>query len=167
MLHHCPLPLRALAAAALACALSAQAQTSPSTAAATASAAVRGYDLPAQPLGSVLARIGADSGQQISIDAELVRGRTAPAVRGSYTPEQAARAALQGSGLELVRTASGNWSLRTAAPATAPSAARPAAASQAMAEVRVTAQAITSPTTEQTGSYTTRALSIGKMEQCD
>ncbi|WP_312587726.1 STN domain-containing protein, partial [Comamonas terrigena] len=97
MLHPCPLPLRALATAALACALSAHAQTATST-------AVRSYDLPAQPLGSALARIAADSGQQISLDAELVRGRTAPAVRGSYTAEQAVRAALSGSGLELVRT---------------------------------------------------------------
>ena len=169
MLLSCPLPLRTLAAAALACVLSAHAQTSSPAPAATAT--VRSYDLPAQPLGSALARIGADSGQQIGIDAELVRGRTAPAVRGSYTPEQAARAALQGSGLELVRTGSGNWGLRTAAPAAAPAAAsaaaaaRPAAAGQTLAEVRVTAQAVISPTTEQTGSYTTRALSIGKMEQ--
>ncbi|WP_280192455.1 TonB-dependent siderophore receptor [Delftia sp. PS-11] len=169
MLLHCPLPLRALAAAALACALGAQAQTL--TPDASGAAAPRSYDLPAQPLGSVLARIGAGSGQQISIDAELVRGRTAPAVRGSYTPEQAARAALQGSGLELVRTGSGSWGLRVAAPAPAPAgtgaAARPAAPApaQALAPVQVTAQAIVSPTTEQTGSYTTRALSIGKMEQ--
>lgn len=167
MLLSCPLPLRTLAAAALACALSAHAQTFPSAPAAPAASSVRSYDLPAQPLGSALARIGAESGQQIGIDAELVRGLTAPAVRGSYTPEQAARAALQGSGLELVRTGSGNWGLRTAAPApaSAAAAARTAGTAQAMAEVRVTAQAITSPTTEQTGSYTTRALSIGKMEQ--
>ena len=167
MLLSCPLPLRTLAAAALACALSAHAQTSPSAPAAPAASSVRSYDLPAQPLGSALARIGAESGQQIGIDAELVRGLTAPAVRGSYTPEQAARAALQGSGLELVRTGSGNWGLRTAAPApaSATAAARTAGTAQTMAEVRVTAQAITSPTTEQTGSYTTRALSIGKMEQ--
>jgi iron complex outermembrane receptor protein/outer membrane receptor for ferric coprogen and ferric-rhodotorulic acid len=168
MPRSCPLPLRALAIAALACALGAHAQT-PSTAP-SATAAVRSYDLPAQPLGSALARIGADSGQQIGIDAEMVRGLTAPAVRGSYTPEQAARAALQGSGLELVRTGSGNWALRRAAPAASPAPAaaaapRTAATGQTMAEVRVTAQAVVSPTTEQTGSYTTRALSIGKMEQ--
>lgn len=169
---HCPLPLRALAVAALACALTAHAQTAAPTAGAAAT--VRSYDVPAQPLGSALARIGAHSGQQISIDAELVRGHTAPPVRGNYTAEQAARAALAGSGLELVRTGSGAWSLRTAAPAApaAPAAAAPAstaprapATGQTLGEVRVTAEAVVSPTTEQTGSYTTRAVSIGKMEQ--
>jgi len=169
---HCPLPLRALAVAALACALTAHAQTA-APAAGTA-AAIRSYDVPAQPLGSALARIAADSGQQISIDADLVRGHTAPPVRGSYTAEQAARAALAGSGLELVRTGSGTWGLRTAAPAApaAPAAAAPASAAarvpttgQTLGEVRVTAEAVTSPTTEQTGSYTSRALTIGKMEQ--
>lgn len=157
---HCPFPLRTLAIAAVACALNhAHAQTPPT--------AARGYDLPAQPLGSALARIAADSGQQISIDASLVRGHTAPSVRGSYTAEQAAQAALQGSGLELVRTGSGTWALRTAAPQPPmpPSAPRAPATGQTLGEVRVTAEAVTSPTTEQTGSYTTRALSIGKMEQ--
>ncbi|MBN9366759.1 MAG: TonB-dependent siderophore receptor [Comamonadaceae bacterium] len=163
---HCPLTPRALAAAALACALGAHAQSTPPAA---APQTVRSYDQPAQPLGSALARIGADSGQQISIDAELVRGRTAPAVRGSYTAEQAAQAALQGSGLALVRTGSGSWSLRVApseAPATpgAPTSRAPATG-QTLGEVRVTAQPVTSPATEQTGSYTTRALTIGKMEQ--
>ena len=97
------LPRVSAAAALLACALAAHAQT------------LQDYDLPAQPLGSALARIAADSGQQISIDAGLVRGRTAPPVQGSYTAEQAARAALEGSGLELVRTEGGNWALRRVA----------------------------------------------------
>jgi iron complex outermembrane receptor protein/outer membrane receptor for ferric coprogen and ferric-rhodotorulic acid len=165
---HCPFPLRTLAIAALACALNHANAQSPAPA---STAAVHGYDLPAQPLGSTLARIAADSGQQISIDASLVRGRTAPSVRGNYTPDQAAQAALQGSGLELVRTGSGTWALRTAAPTPAPAAPpanhapRAPGTGQTLGEVRVSAEAVTSPTTEQTGSYTTRALSIGKLEQ--
>lgn len=162
MLHPCPLPLRALAAAALACALSAHAQTTATTApAAATSATVRSYDLPAQPLGNALARIAADSGQQISLDAELVRGRTAPAVRGSYTAEQAVRAALAGSGLELVRTGTGNWSLRTQATP----APRAAGEAPSLGEVRVSAEAVRSATTDHTGSYTARAVTIGKSEQ--
>ncbi|MBS3019763.1 Fe(3+)-pyochelin receptor [Comamonas sp. PE63] len=157
MLHHRSLHLSALA---LACAMSAQAQTP------AAPTAQRHYDMPAQPLGSTLARIAADNGQQLSLDAELVRGHTAPALHGSYTAEQAARAALAGSGLELVHTAGGNWSLR-AAPAGKPvSAAEPQQGSGAtLAEVRVTAQAERHATTEQTGSYTSRAVTIGKGEQ--
>lgn len=124
-------PPRALAAAALlACAIAAHAQ------------APRSYDLPAQPLGSTLARIAADSGQQISIDAALVRGRTAPAVQGRYTAEQAARAALAGSGLELVRTDNGNWALRRAAAATAGTTSAQVSTAAALPTVTVTGAAI-------------------------
>lgn len=157
---HCPFPLRALAVAALAlpCALSAQAQTTAPTATAASAAAVRSYDVPAQPLGSALARIAAASGQQISIDAELVRGHSAPAVRGDYTPEQAARAALAGSGLALTHTERGNWGLAPApTPAAAPPAA-PAAGAHALPAVTVSGKAEGS-TTEGTGSYTTWSTS--------
>ena len=145
-------PLRALAAAAfLSCAITVQAQT------------VQTFNLPAQPLGSALASIAAGSGQQISIDAELVRGHNAPAIQGSYTPEQAARAALAGSGLELLRTSSGNWTLRTAPRQPAPGAA--ADRTPTLGEVRVTVEAARSATTDGTGAYAARAVTIGKSEQ--
>lgn len=150
-------------AAAIACSLPAQAQTSHP-------AAVQSYDLPAQPLGSTLARIASQSGQQISMDASLVQGRTAPALRGSYAPEDAARAALAGSGLELVKIDGGTWALR-AAPHTGARVGATTVSSDAAAagltlnEIRVTAPAIRNATTEQTGAYTPRAVTIGKGEQ--
>lgn len=147
-------PFRPLAAAALfGCALATHAQ------------ALRSYDLPAQPLGSMLARIAADSGQQISIDAELVRGHSAPAVRGSYTAEQAARAALAGSGLRLVRTPGGAWTLQATAAEAEPAAPMAAAQTPTLGEVRVTAEAVRGATTEGTGAYAARAVTIGKDEQ--
>lgn len=73
---------------------------------------LRTYDIPAQALGSSLARIASESGEAISVDAELVRGMQAPAVRGRYSAEQAAHAAIEGSGLKLLRTGSGSWALR-------------------------------------------------------
>lgn len=146
-------------AAAIACALPAQAQTSNP-------AAVQSYDLPAQPLGSTLARIASQSGQQISMDASLVQGRTAPELRGSYAPEEAARAALVGSGLELVKIDGSTWALRAAPKASAtPVSSEAAAAGLTLNEIRVTAPAIRSATTEQTGAYTPRAVTIGKGEQ--
>ena len=106
----------------------------------------RSYDIPSLQLGSSLARIARESGQPISIDADLVRHLQAPPVQGRYTPEQAARAALAGSDLWVVRTPSGGWSLQRAAGASKNGAAT-------LPEVRVTAQADTGATTEGTGSY--------------
>jgi outer membrane receptor for ferric coprogen and ferric-rhodotorulic acid len=154
--------LMALAVAALACHLHAHAQAPAPVAAADGTAHV--YDLPAQPLGSALARIAGTSNQQISIDANLVRGLSAPAVRGSLTAAQATRAALAGSGLELVRTDSGNWSVRRAAEARPASEPAPAAAVP-LAEVLVTAQAEPSAVSEGTGSYAAHATTLGKQEQ--
>lgn len=150
--------LLALAAAALIGSLQAQAQTPAPAPLAHA------YDLPAQPLGSALARIAGTSGQQISIDAELVRGLTAPAVRGSLTTQQAARAALAGSGLELTRTDSGNWSVRRAAAAAA-GASAPAGDSRTLQEVLVTAEGERDALSEGTGSYAARAVTLGKQVQ--
>ncbi|MDH1704108.1 TonB-dependent siderophore receptor [Comamonas terrigena] len=164
-----PLPPRALrptvlaTALLLACAAPAV-QAQASTLAAEAEA--RSFDIPAQPLGVTLARIATEGGQTISIDAALVRGRAAPAVQGRYTLQQAAQAALVGSELELVRMANGSWGLR-AAPAGKPASGAGTASGSdvSLGEVRVTAQGERSLATEHTGSYTTHALSIGKMPQ--
>ncbi|RQO48701.1 TonB-dependent siderophore receptor [Variovorax sp. KBW07] len=158
--------LQAVATAtALMCALHVHAQAPATAATAAADSAVHVYDLPAQPLGSTLARIAGTSSQQISMDAEQVRGLNAPAVRGSLTAQQAVRMALAGSGLELVRTDSGNWSVRKLAAPAPRSAAMPAAEGGALGEVLVTAQAEPGATSEGTGSYAARAVTIGKQEQ--
>lgn len=141
-----------LAAVCLMAAASAQAQAS----------APQPYDLPAQPLNASLIRIASEGGVRMSVDAELVRGLSAPAVRGSFTPEAALQQALAGSGLELARTGSGVLTLRRAAQ---PVSGGVAAGAATLAAVTVTADAERSPTTEQTGSYTARALTIGKMVQ--
>ena len=70
------------------------------------------YDLPAAPLAETLTRIARQSGHAVSVDPALVAGRQAPAVAGTYTPEQALRQALAGSGLELRITANGTFSAR-------------------------------------------------------
>ncbi len=106
------------------------------------------YDIPAQPLGLTLTRIATESGQPVSVDAALVTGIAAPAVRGSYTAEQAVRAALAGSGLAVARTGSGALTA-VRAPAV-PAASVPA---PSLGEVRVTAEAERSGATEGTGSY--------------
>ena len=138
---------------------------------AAGSATVRNWDLPNQPLGSALARIASDSGQQISIDAGLVQGLTAPAVRGELTAEQAARAALSGSGLGLVRNDAGHWTLRRLPPtstgpgvganAAAGGAAAGAAATTALPTVQVRSQLERSEVSEGSGSYTVNSATVG------
>jgi len=57
------------------------------------------YGLPAQDLGQTLRAIAQASGQDILFPAGLVQGRTAPAIKGRLTLDEALRRALAGSGL--------------------------------------------------------------------
>lgn len=57
------------------------------------------FDLPAQPLGRALRAVSLASGRSIAAPAELVDGRTAPALVGRFTPEEALDRLLDGSGL--------------------------------------------------------------------
>lgn len=79
-----------------------------------ASGVPQSYDLPAQPLSASLLRIADEGGTPLSLDADLVRGLPAPAVRGQLTPEAALRRALAGTGLDLQRTGSGILTVRKA-----------------------------------------------------
>lgn len=76
--------------------------------AATASAALAEpagrVDVPAGSLDSVLASLAAQTQQQILYRAELVANRSAPAVKGVLTSEEALRLVLQGTGISVKRT---------------------------------------------------------------
>lgn len=104
---------------------------------------VRDYDLPAAPLGATLNRIAREAGLALTVDAQLVSGRSAAPVRGRLDAPQALAHALTGSGLELRRTDAGSYTLRPTAPATV--AAVPvvatARATPTLGEVRVMAEA--------------------------
>ena len=117
--------------------------------------ATHSYDIPAQALNTSLVRIASQGGVPISVDAELVRGLQAPAVRGSLTPEAAVRQAIAGTGLELARTGNGVLTLRRYAAPQAPAKAAPA-----LPTVTVNARRASDGTTEGTGSYTSRITSI-------
>lgn len=161
-------PALLAAAVSLACAAPVLLHAQEST---TARSAERAYDIAAQPLGATLMRIATESGQPISIPSDLVRGLTAPAVLGRFTTEQAARRALSGSGLVLARTGSGALTVQAgppAAPQAAPVAARPATrtgepagSERSLETIHVTADPLNA-TTENSGSYTTGGLTIGK-----
>ena len=65
-------------------------------------AVARHYDLPAGPLAATLNRIGEAAGLVLSFDANLVRGKLAPAVQGQLTAREALSRALAGSGLMAI-----------------------------------------------------------------
>lgn len=75
----------------------------PLPAAAQASEATASYDLPEQALADTLRAIARQSGREILFDEAAVQGRRAPMLKGRMTPEQALRAALDGSGLVVER----------------------------------------------------------------
>ncbi|UVE18181.1 TonB-dependent siderophore receptor [Pseudomonas sp. LS44] len=94
-------PALLAAALALSCA-SLQAQ---------ADSAVRHYQLPAAPLASTLSRIASDAGIVLSIEPSLTAGKTAQPIQGDYDARTALRQALNGSGLQLVQSSAGTYSL--------------------------------------------------------
>ncbi len=71
------------------------------------------YALPAQPLAQSLRDVSIRSGRDIVAPAELLRDRTAPPVRGSYTLEEVVEALLAGSGLAARRVGDGLVIART------------------------------------------------------
>lgn len=143
-------------------AVAAMASIPVAAAAQTLPAAERDYDLPAGPLSTALNHIAREGGLTLTADAQLVDGRQAAAVRGRFPAAEALRRALQGSGLELMSTPAGVYTLRLANASAA--ASLPAAAGDySLREVRVAARR--AGETEGTQSYTSDALTIGKTAQ--
>lgn len=113
---------------------------------------VLAFDLPAASLAETLNAIASQSGQVVSLEPVLVKGKLAPAVRGSMTATQAMQRALEGSGLELRVTESGNYSVQPKADN---------AGAMELGATTVNAAGL-SATSEGSGSYAARAISIGK-----
>ncbi len=58
-------------------------------------------NLPAQPLNQSIRQLANQTGLSISFDSELTKHKTAPAVKGFLSPQEALKKVLQGSGLQL------------------------------------------------------------------
>jgi outer membrane receptor for ferric coprogen and ferric-rhodotorulic acid len=110
------------------------------------------FNLPAGPLASTLNAIASQSGHIVSLEPSLVQGKQAPAVIGQMPAAEAMQRALSGSGLQLRVTEQGNFSVE---PATDSNAALQLGATN-IVERSVDA------TTEGSGSYAARAVTIGK-----
>lgn len=106
-------PLRPLALALL---FALNAAVLPTLHAQTASS--RAYNLPAAPLATTLNKISRDAGLTLTVDSGVIGNRQASPVHGQFSPEQALHAALAGSGLELMKTDAGTYTLRKSPAAT-------------------------------------------------
>ncbi|GAB7532722.1 TonB-dependent siderophore receptor [Pseudomonas sp. 3A(2025)] len=116
--------------------------------AAHAQAGAQQYSIGAGLLGEVLGSFANQAGVVLSFDASLTNGKRSPGLQGRFTLEQGFAQVLAGSGLQVTRSASGNYLL---------------VPQQASGAVELGATAITSSglgaMTERTGSYTTGVTS--------
>lgn len=111
------------------------------------------FNIPAQPLASALNEWGRQSDLQLLFSPEDVQGKTSSAVRGKYTPAQAAGLLLKGTGIGY--TLQGNTlTLSGSGPSSAVN----------LGATTIGAQAL-GTTTDGTHSYTTGAVTIGKSAQ--
>ncbi len=70
-------------------------------------------DVPPQSLDAALSRVASLTGTNIVFDAQTVRGKTSPALHGSFSPRDAYEALLRGSGLTLSVTKGGSYVVST------------------------------------------------------
>lgn len=114
------------------------------------------YHIAAGPLGQALATFAAEAGVPLSFDAALADGKRSSGLDGEYSVEAGFAALLAGNGLRAVRGGDGGYSLETL----------PLVQAGVTELQAVKVSATTMPaTTEGTGSYTARAVTIGKAEQ--
>jgi outer membrane receptor for ferric coprogen and ferric-rhodotorulic acid len=112
-------------------------------------AAEHDFAIAAGSLESALNSFAATTGVSVSFSPETVRGLQSPGVQGRFAPDQALERLLAGSGLQVSRQASGNYSLLPPSEAGSP--------------LQLDTTSITGvglgETTEGTGSYTTASTS--------
>lgn len=116
--------------------------------------AVRSYAIAGGSLGAVLSRFASESGVVLSFDSALTNGRQSPGLQGSYSVEQGFARLLAGSGLQVIRSASGDYALTLQGSGNA----------MELGATSINANSL-GATTEGSGSYATRAVTLGKSEQ--
>lgn len=84
---------------------------SPTLLAAEQASSVRSYNLPAGPLGAVLSQIASQAGVALSLDPALAAGKTSAPVQGQFDTLTALHTALNGTGLQLVQSSAGTYTL--------------------------------------------------------
>jgi outer membrane receptor for ferric coprogen and ferric-rhodotorulic acid len=162
-----PSPSRSLRAAAIAVQLVCGVLLSAGPALqARAQAQERQYSIAPGPLAEALNRYAQLAGVAIAVDAAKVQGVRSEGLSASVGVEQGFALLLRGTGYAIGKSGAGY--ILVAAPAAAAPAARPVAAapaaSQTMNEIKVSAQAVRSATTEGSTSYASNLVTLGKGE---
>ncbi|WP_282339363.1 TonB-dependent siderophore receptor [Pseudomonas sp. PS02288] len=148
----CPSPLgvainRALLGAVLALPVASLVQVQPAWAQSVV--AQHDFAIAEGSLESALNSFAATTGVSVSYSPETVRGLQSPGVQGQLSADEALQRLLSGSGLQVTRQASGNYSLLPA----------PEAGSTLQLDAITITGAGLGETTEDTGSYTTGSTS--------
>lgn len=113
------------------------------------------WSIPAGPLAAALEQMARQGGLNLSYDAASFQGRQTAGVNGSYDSAQALALLLQVSGTQVQQQSANSFLLL------------PAAAAGSALELGATSisSELLGETTEHSGSYTTGAVTIGKMPQ--
>ncbi|MCB5189004.1 TonB-dependent siderophore receptor [Methylobacillus caricis] len=117
------------------------------------------YDIPAGSLTSVLNNFAQAAGVVLSFDPALTAGKTSNGLKGSYTIKQGFDALLRDTGLQAIPAADGGYTLKKV---TLTSVQRDA---DVLPEVAVTTRNEADITTENSRSYTSNRVAIGKGAQ--
>lgn len=114
------------------------------------------FDIPSEPLTKALRDYGEATGQQIIFTEDLVAGRRAPALQGTFDADEALRRLLEGTDLVMQRTPAGAIMIvRSDQPAKAAQAsAQTADAAMLIEEIIVTATKREEPVRKISGSVT-------------
>ncbi|SEI71628.1 outer-membrane receptor for ferric coprogen and ferric-rhodotorulic acid [Sphingomonas sp. OV641] len=128
-----------------------------------AAQASRSYDIPAGSLSSVLGRFIQASGVAVVYDASLTQGVSSAGLRGSYGPAEALSRILSGSGLTYRQTGAGSFTIERAPQTTDNEVRLDAVRVEGAGDAGLMASTSSDPgQTEDTGSYATNAVTIGK-----
>ncbi|MCH1999889.1 STN domain-containing protein, partial [Achromobacter xylosoxidans] len=113
------------------------------------------FSIAAQPLDRALRLFSEQSRHQVLFDEAAVAGQQAPAIEGRYTPREALDRLLAGTNVRVNGSRPDVFTLTAIG--------RPSSDAVTLQPVTVSGGSLRDPTTELTGSYTSGALTIGKL----
>ena len=131
--------------------------------AAEAAPVVRQYDIAAGTLEEALSAFAAASDVALSFDPALVAGRQSRGLKGGYSLQQGFDTILKGSGLGVVAKGNAGYTVIKTEAVHQPSTS--AVSGNILPEVAVHARSDKTAMTENSGSYTSNVVTIGKGEQ--